>query len=95
LRVSSNSKAGRHTLTEANLVLAALASHPGYRFWPILKSWKEITAPFQDRIYGHQQIADAFLLGLAVEEDGVLVTMDKAIQFLAGKKFRKNLLVLA
>jgi hypothetical protein len=34
------------------------------------------------------------LLGLAVKEDGVLVTMDNAIRFLAGVKYSRNVLVL-
>jgi hypothetical protein len=34
------------------------------------------------------------LLGLAVKGGGVLVTMDKAIQYLAGVKYRENVLVL-
>jgi hypothetical protein len=34
------------------------------------------------------------LLGLAVKEDGVLVTMDKAIRYMAGEKYRGNVLVL-
>jgi hypothetical protein len=34
------------------------------------------------------------LLGLAVKEHGVLVTMDKAIKFLAGERYSKHLLVL-
>jgi len=34
------------------------------------------------------------LLGLAVKEKGVLVTLDKAIKFLAGPQFSKNVMVL-
>jgi uncharacterized protein len=50
--------------------------------WPMPSelSWADLTARFAARIYGHRQITDAFLLGLAIKEDGVLVTFDKDIQ---------------
>jgi hypothetical protein len=34
---------------------------------------------FRDRIIGHQQITDAYLLGLAIRKKARLVTFDKAI----------------
>jgi len=94
LRVATHPKVGQHTVEEANEVLAALAEHPGYSFWPIESGWTTLTASFQQRIFGHQQITDAYLLGLAVKEDAMLVTMDKAIQYLAGAKYIHNVLVL-
>jgi hypothetical protein len=56
--------------------------------------WRSLTAPFADRIFGHQQVTDACLIGLAVQDDGVLVTMDRGIRFLAGRQYSGNLLVL-
>lgn len=94
LRVATNSNAGSYTVKESTAVLTAWASHPGYRFWPITEGWATLAAPFQQRVFGHQQITDAYLLGLAVKEHGVLVTLDKAIKFLAGAEFSKNVLVL-
>lgn len=94
LRVATNPKAGAHTVEESTAVLANLTDHPGYRYWPITASWTALAAPFRERIFGHQQIADAYLLGLAVKEKGVLVTLDKAIPFLAGPKLSKHILVL-
>src|ERR1035438_3111404 len=94
LRVSANSKAGSNTLEESNAVLSALEKHPGYRYWPITAGWLTLAAPFRERVFGHQQITDAFLLGLAVKEHGVLVTLDKAFKFLAGERYSKHLLVL-
>jgi hypothetical protein len=75
-------------------MLADLARHPGYRYWPITANWIALVAPFRERVFGHQQINDAYLLGLAVKEKGILVTLDKAIKFLAGAKYSKNVLVL-
>jgi hypothetical protein len=74
--------------------LAALVRQPGFRFWPIDTGWAALAAPFLGRIFGHQQITDAYLLGLAVKEDGVLVTMDKGIRFLAGEQYAKNVFLL-
>jgi toxin-antitoxin system PIN domain toxin len=94
LRVTTNPKAGAHSVQDSTEVLAALASNPGYRFWPISASWTAVAAPFHERIFGHQQITDAYLLGLALKEDGILVTMDKAIKYLAGTKYGNHVLVL-
>jgi hypothetical protein len=94
LRVATNPKAGAHTVEEATAVLASLAGQPSYKFWPISDGWVDLVAPFHDRVFGHQQITDAYLLGLAVKENGVLVTMDKAIKVLAGK-YGRHVLVLA
>jgi hypothetical protein len=67
---------------------------PGYCYWPIAESWATLTAPFADRIFGHQQVTDAYLLGLAIKEDGLLVTFDRGLKYMAGSDFSRNLLVL-
>lgn len=96
VRITTNSayRGAAHTLEQATAILADLATFLGYRYWPITQSWAELTAPFSARIMGHQQVTDAYLLGLAVREKGVLVTFDKAIRYLAGPEFSRNLLVL-
>lgn len=94
LRVTTNPKLGTRSLQEATGVLEGLASYRGYRFWPITAGWTTLAAPFTNRFFGHQQITDAYLLGLAVKESGVLVTLDKAIRYIAGTQYGKNLLVL-
>jgi hypothetical protein len=58
------------------------------------QSWVDLTVPFAHRILGHQQVSDAYLLGLAIKENGVLVTFDRGIKYLAGSEFSQNLLVL-
>jgi uncharacterized protein len=79
---------------EATYILQELANRPGYRYWPLIQSWTALTAPFAARITGHQQITDAYLLGMAIKEDGVLVTFDRGLKYLAGPQFSKHLLVL-
>lgn len=79
---------------QASAILAEFANRPGYRYWPMTESWAALTAPFGDRIFGHQQVTDAYLLGLAIREDGVLVTFDRGLRFLAGAEFSRNLFVI-
>jgi uncharacterized protein len=86
---------GKRTVEQATAILAGFARHPGYRYWPITESWAALTAPFVDRVFGHQQVTDAYLLGLAVKENGVLVTFDRGVNFLAGSKFERHVLLLA
>jgi len=38
----------------------------------------QATEPFAARMVGHQQITDAYLLGLAIHHKGKLVTLDRA-----------------
>ena len=59
-----------------------------------MESWTELTAPFRTRVFGHQQATDAYLLGLAISEDGVLVTFDRGLKYMAGDEYSRNLLVL-
>jgi hypothetical protein len=94
LRVSTNPTIHAHSVEESTLVLANLANHSGFRYWPITTGWAELAAPFRGRVFGHQQITDAYLLGLAVKEDGVLVTLDRAIKYIAGPEYGDHLLVL-
>jgi len=94
LRVSTNPKVGNLTIEEAAEILAALTAHAGHRFWPIAASWTSLTASFSERIFGHKQITDAYLLGLAIQDNGILVTLDKKIQYLAGPRYSRHVLVL-
>jgi predicted nucleic acid-binding protein len=61
---------------------------------PSEKSWIDLTADFASRVLGYRQVTDAYLLGLAIKEKGVLVTFDKGIQYMAGVEFARNVLVL-
>ena len=85
---------GAHTFERAIAILQSLKSLPGYWYWGIKESWVDLTAPFRARISGHQQVTDAYLLGMAIREDGVLVTFDKGIKYMAGAEFSRNILIL-
>jgi len=94
IRVMANPRAGGYDVAQATQILAILTRRPGHRFWAMGEGWSALSAPFAVRLFGHQQVTDACLLGLAVREDGVLVTMDKAIVYLAGAKNAGNVLLL-
>lgn len=81
-------------MTEATAILTRLAEHPGYQYLPITADWKTLCGPFFKRLYGTRQVTDAYLLGLAVRDDLILVTMDKAIPHLAGDEHRAHVLLL-
>lgn len=98
IRITTNPAmlSGTITMERAIAILQALSTHRGYHYWPITdaESWVAVTASFSSRISGHQQITDAYLLGLAIKEDGVLVTFDRGFKYMAGPEFSRNLLVL-
>jgi toxin-antitoxin system PIN domain toxin len=94
LRLSANPNVGKLTVEDATAILAALVKRPGYRFWPVTADWASLARPFSERVFGHRQITDAYLLGLAVKENAVLVTTDKAIRHMAGVRYSAHLLVL-
>lgn len=80
----------------ATAILQIWKGHSVFPCWPMPAelSWADLTAPFAIRIYGHRQITDAYLLGLAIKENGVLVTFDRGLKYLAGAEFASNLLIL-
>lgn len=82
------------TIGQARAALQRLKEYPGYSYWAIDASWETLTEPLAARISGHQQVTDAYLLGMAIQRNGVFVTFDGAVEFLAGDAFRKNVHVL-
>ena len=75
-------------------MLNRLAQRPGYHYQSITTDWQTLCSPFFPRLYGTKQVTDAFLLGLAVQEGLVLVTLDRGILHLAGD-YKKHVLLLA
>lgn len=94
LRNITAPRPGQITMSEATAVLKQLAQHPGYHYVPITGDWQTLCSPFFPRLYGTKQVTDAYLLGLAVRDGLVLVTMDKAIVHLAGNEYGKHVLLL-
>jgi uncharacterized protein len=96
IRLTANPafRPGSRTLEQSIAILQVLRGLPGYSYWEIDESWVAVTARFAARILGHQQVTDAYLLGLAIKKGLVLVTFDRGLKYMAGSEFKKNILVL-
>ena len=93
LRFLTRPKTGNLSMEQVTAMLDQLRQQPGYHYQPIAADWQTLMKPFSKRIHGHNQITDAYLLGLAMREGMVLTTFDKAILHLAGEH-KKHVLVL-
>lgn len=93
LRFLTRPKTGDMSMEQVTAMLERLKIQPGFRYQPITADWQTLTKPFSRRVHGHNQVTDAYLLGLAVREGLVLTTFDKAILHLAGEH-QKHVLVL-
>ncbi len=84
LRFLTQPKLRNVPMREAMAILASLKAEPGCRYMPVSADWHQTTAPFAERLHGHNQITDAFLLGMAIREGFLLATFDRGILHLAG-----------
>jgi hypothetical protein len=53
-------------------------------------SFGDAVNSFLGNLVGHQQVSDAYLLGLAIHRKGVLATLDHSIQALLPKGIKKT-----
>ena len=75
--------------------LSEAASHELHEFWPDDASLLDSTVVDPARIHGPRHLTDIYLLALAANRRGRLVTFDKGIPLDAAPKAqRKNLLVI-
>ena len=75
-------------------MLRQIANLPICGFLPMDQPWLELVSPISNRLHGYRQVTDALLLGLAIRNGAILVTLDRKIQALAGEEFAVNLLTL-
>jgi len=96
VRILSNRGFHAHPVNvdEACDLLSALTSRPDHHFWSMDMTLGEAVRPFRERLFGHRQITDAYLLGLAIKNKGQLVTLDGGIEALAGSEWRRYVSVL-
>lgn len=85
VRIISNPAASRNGIrpSQAIEVLEESLHFPVHEFWKDDLSLAEATAAFRDSLTGHQQITDAYLLGLCLRRKGRLVTFDRGVAALA------------
>lgn len=65
--------------TDALKVLGGNLDHPSHRFWTEDISVLDALAFCGKRLVGHQQVTDAYLLGLAIHKRGKLATLDASV----------------
>lgn len=87
IRILSNPSFSSDAVTpqEAIKMLATNLEHPAHQFWPDDLGFAEAAQPIQKQIGGHQQITDAYLVGLALQRKAKLATMDRGIATLLPK----------
>lgn len=81
VRIISNPAFSPNALTTADAfqLLGSNLKHAGHKFWPDDIGLLEATRNFQSNIAGHQQVSDAYLLGLALHRKGKLATLDNGM----------------
>jgi uncharacterized protein len=84
----------RVSVAEALQMLADITKRPGHHFWPINIGLSEAVQPFEEKLFGHRQVTDAYLLGLAIGNKGRLVTLDRGVAALAGHEFAQHAILL-
>jgi uncharacterized protein len=92
VRILSNPSFSSDSVTpqQALTVLSANLKHPNHKFWADDLNLVESVEPFRQRLMGHRQITDAYLLGLAMRHKGKLATMDRGILVLQPAVERDN-----
>lgn len=88
VRIVSNPAFSRDAVQprEAIHVLAANTAAKDHTFWPDDLPFADAVAFTGVRLLGHQQVTDAYLLGLAVRRGGILATLDQRIAALTEPK---------
>ena len=81
IRIVSNPAFSRDAVrpSEAAHVLSANTAAPDHLFWPADGSFRDVCSFAGPRLVGHQQVTDAYLLGLALRHGGSLATLDERI----------------
>lgn len=99
VRIVSNPAFSRDAVQprEAIQVLSANTTAKDHAFWPDELPVAETVAFAGVRLMGHQQVTDAYLLGLAIRRGGLLATLDQRIATLTAPKSaeRKALEIVA
>ncbi|MGA3081290.1 MAG: TA system VapC family ribonuclease toxin [Terracidiphilus sp.] len=95
VRLTTMPAVGGRQMSEALTRLRMIAALPNCENLPLVDSWISLIQPLTPRLHGYRQVTDALLLGLAIRSGAILVTLDRAIQALAGEAYAANLLTLA
>jgi hypothetical protein len=96
VRILSNPSFSSDAVTpqEALKLLRANLNHPAHVFWPDDLSFAEAVEPIQKQLMGHQQVSDAYLLGLAIRRKARLATLDRSVPALLPREKQATVVVL-
>ncbi|MGB9071883.1 MAG: TA system VapC family ribonuclease toxin [Terriglobales bacterium] len=88
VRIVSNPAFSRRAVSprDALEVLSGSLQHPAHHFWTEDIGVNEALAHFGRRLLGHQQVTDAYLLGLAIHKKGRLATLDASLSSLLSEQ---------
>jgi len=88
VRIVSNPGFSRDAVPppEAMKILSATLKHPGHSFWADEIDFVQAAQSFAAKLIGHQQITDAYLLGLAMHKKAKLATLDRSVSSLLPEK---------
>ena len=88
VRIVSNPIFSRRAVSprDALEVLSGSLQHPAHHFWTEDIGVTDALAHFGRRLLGHQQITDAYLLGLAIQKKGRLATLDASLSSLLSEQ---------
>ena len=86
MRLVTNPAFSRDALSPADALtlLGENLKHPHHEFWPEDLLVPTAVQDMRDRLPGHRQVTDAYLVALARERKGVLATFDRGLRTLAG-----------
>ena len=86
VRISSNPSFTAEAVSpgDALALLRRFCAMPGHQFWPDDLSLAD-GYPTWERLTGHRQVIDAYLLALAAFHEGVLATLDRGVTALSRK----------
>jgi len=85
VRIVSNPAFSPDALAPADALalLERNVAHPAHEFWPDSLPLTGAVSPMAPRLQGYRQVADAYLLGLALSRRGVLASFDRGLRSLA------------
>jgi toxin-antitoxin system PIN domain toxin len=85
VRIVSNPAFSRDALAAADALslLERNLGHSEHEFWPDDVGLPEAVGPLAPHLQGHRQLADAYLLGLALRRRGALASFDAGLRSLA------------
>ena len=81
VRILSNPSFSRRSVTVAQAIEALRAgiNDKAHEFWPDSISFPDAAERMHQPLIGHQQVTDAYLVALAIQNQGKLATLDRGI----------------